>query len=92
MRLLRPDSIVVLTCIPESGHAEGWGTAVECQSSACGVVPAHEYIDTIIIMDSPDPNYDQTQGTTGATGQIVTSDGGKTWTADTISIESCTFD
>lgn len=80
-----------LTSVAESGHAEGWGTAVECQSAACGVVPAHEYIDTIIIMQSPDPNYDQTQRTTGTTGQIVTSDGGKTWTADIISIESCTF-
>lgn len=43
-------------------------------------------------MDGADPNYDQTQGTTGATGQIVTSDGGKTWTAESIKIEATTFD
>ena len=24
-----------------SGHAQGWGTAVECQSAACGYVPGH---------------------------------------------------
>lgn len=78
--------------LSESGHAEGWGTAVERQSEACGVVPAHQYIDTTIIVDIPDPNHALTQVTAGASGQIVTTDGGKTWTADVISIESCTFE
>ncbi|KAK3699515.1 hypothetical protein LTR37_016384 [Vermiconidia calcicola] len=61
-----------------SGQAEGWGTAVECQSAACGFVPSHEYIDTELIMDVADPNYHDTEGTTGATGDIVTNDSGKT--------------
>lgn len=54
-------------------------------------MPAHKYINTKIIMDKADPNYIKTKGVTGATGNLVTADGGKTWTCDTISINSETF-
>lgn len=43
-------------------------------------------------MDSADALYDQTLGKTGATGDLVTADGGKTWTIDTIAIESYTYE
>ena len=42
-------------------------------------------------MDTADPSYDQTKGTTNATGELVTSDGGKTWTIDTIVVGSYTY-
>ncbi|KAF2222729.1 hypothetical protein BDZ85DRAFT_131409 [Elsinoe ampelina] len=74
-----------------SGKALGWGTSVECQSSACGTAPAHKYIDTKLIMDKADPNYIRTKGTTGATGTMVTADGGKTWTIAEIAIQAHTY-
>ncbi|KAG8630369.1 hypothetical protein KVT40_001988 [Elsinoe batatas] len=74
-----------------SGKALGWGTAVECQSSACGTAPAHKYIDTKLVMDKADPNYVRTKGTTGAKGNMVTADGGKTWTIAEIAIEAHTY-
>lgn len=75
----------------DSGVAQGWGTATECQSAACGKYASHKYINTKIIMDVADPNYAQTKGTTGASGELVTNDGGKTWTVDTITIEGGEF-
>jgi hypothetical protein len=85
------------TCIPQltptsdSGVAQGWGTAAECQAAACGTYATHEYINTKIIMDVADPNYANTKGTTGASGNLVTKDGGKTWTVDSIKIEGGVF-
>ena len=79
---------VVSTLSTSSGHAQGWGTAVECQQAACGSVPAHKYINTKIIMNVADPSYINTLGKTGASGNLVTSDGGKTWTVDTIQINA----
>ncbi|KAJ4350482.1 uncharacterized protein N0V89_009103 [Didymosphaeria variabile] len=85
------DGTVVSEISTDSGKAQGFGTAVECQQAACGTVPAHKYVDTTLIMDVADADYDQTKGTTGATGDMVTADGGKTWTIETISIESHTY-
>lgn len=42
-------------------------------------------------MDVADPNYANTKGTTGASGDLVTKDGGKTWTVDSIKIEGSVF-
>lgn len=80
-----------LTHTIDSGVAQGWGTATECQAAACGTYAAHEYINTKIIMDVADPNYADTKGTTGASGDLVTADGGKTWTVDSIKIEGGEF-
>ncbi|KAF4540690.1 uncharacterized protein LTHEOB_632 [Lasiodiplodia theobromae] len=69
------------------GHAQGWGSAVECAEENCGTMPAHSWIDTKIILDSADPNYINTMGKgQGVTGEMSTSDGGKTWTVTTIEI------
>lgn len=76
----------------DSGVAQGWGTATECQSAACGTYAAHEYVNTKIIMDVADPNYADTKGTTGASGDLVTADGGKTWTVDSIKVEGGVFE
>ncbi|KAK7700115.1 hypothetical protein SLS64_011133 [Diaporthe eres] len=82
---------VVSTLSTTSGHGAGWGTAMECQQAKCGTVPEHHYVNTTIIMNTADPNYSQTVGLNGATGNLVTSNGGKTWTAADITIQQYTY-
>lgn len=74
-----------------SGHAQGWGTAIECQEEACGTVPEHHYLNTKLTMDVGDPTYNQTLALTKATGDLVTTDDGKTWTVATITIDQFTY-
>jgi hypothetical protein len=75
-----------------SGHAQGWGSAVECGANDCGTMGAHKWINTKIILDKPDPNYIRTNAKgPGVTGDMSTSDGGKTWTVTTINIPKFTF-
>lgn len=64
---------------------------MECQQEKCGTVPEHHYVNTTLIMNTPDPNYSKTVGTNGATGNLVTADGGKTWTAADITIKQYTY-
>lgn len=87
-----PISRTRLTPTVDSGVAQGWGIATECQAAACGTYAAHEYINTKIVMDVADPNYADTKGATGASGDLVTADGGKTWTVDSIKIEGGVFE
>ncbi|KAI0553891.1 hypothetical protein F4679DRAFT_388074 [Xylaria curta] len=83
---------VVATLSTSDEHALGWGSAVECAEENCGTVPAHTWTDTKIIMDVADPNYINTLGKSqGVTGDMSTSDGGKTWTVSTINIPEFTF-
>ncbi|KAF2475497.1 uncharacterized protein BDR25DRAFT_382518 [Lindgomyces ingoldianus] len=82
----------VATLSTSDGHAQGWGSAVECAANDCGTVPAHSWINTTIIMDKADPNYIKTLGKgQGVTGDMTTSDGGKTWKVSTIKIPQFTF-
>ncbi|KAK3900311.1 hypothetical protein C8A05DRAFT_45819 [Staphylotrichum tortipilum] len=72
---------LVRTLSTSDGRALGFGSAVECAESNCGIVPAHTWINTVIAMDKPDPNYINTLGKgQGVTGNMVTNDGGKTCT------------
>ncbi|KKY36928.1 hypothetical protein UCDDA912_g03075 [Diaporthe ampelina] len=64
-----------------------WGTTMECQQAECGTVPEHHYLDTTIVMNTPDPNYSRTVALNGAKGNLVTADGGKNWTTADITIE-----
>ncbi|KAI1821304.1 hypothetical protein F4861DRAFT_542064 [Xylaria intraflava] len=83
---------VVATLSTSDAHAQGWGSAVECAATDCGTVPAHTWTDTEIIMDVADPNYINTlYKNPGVTGDMTTSDGGKTWTVSTITIPEFTF-
>ncbi|KAE8376151.1 hypothetical protein BDV26DRAFT_305774 [Aspergillus bertholletiae] len=83
----------VSTLSTSDGHAQGWGSAVECAENNCGTVGAHSWTDTKIILDVADPNYINTfgkgEGVTG--GDMTTSDGGKTWTISTFGIPEFTF-
>ncbi|WYZ33901.1 hypothetical protein EsH8_I_000177 [Colletotrichum jinshuiense] len=83
---------VVATLSTKDGEAQGWGSAVECAAEDCGTVGAHSWINTKIILDKEDPNYINTMGKgQGVTGDMSTSDGGKTWTVTTIEIPEFTF-
>ncbi|KAH0347076.1 hypothetical protein KCU81_g3598, partial [Aureobasidium melanogenum] len=74
-----------------SGHALGWGTAEECNQAApaypCGLTPTHSWINTVLVLDSPQPNYSDTFGSFGASGTLTSVDGGKTWTSENITIQ-----
>ena len=74
-----------------SGQGAGWGTAMECQQAKCGTVPQHQYLNTTLVMNTPDPNYSKTLALNGASGNLVTNDGGKTWTVATITINQYTY-
>ena len=65
--------------------------AMECQQANCGTVPEHHYLNTTIIMNTADPNYSATLSLNGATGNLVTADGGKTWTVADITIQQYTY-
>ncbi|KIM99774.1 hypothetical protein OIDMADRAFT_125454 [Oidiodendron maius Zn] len=82
----------VSTLSTSDGHAQGWGSAVECAATNCGTVGAHSWINTEIILDVADPSYINTlYKTAGVTGDMTTSDGGKTWAVTTINIPQFTF-
>ena len=50
------------------------------------------WTNTKIILDSADPNYINTVAKgEGVTGDMTTSDGGKTWTVSTIKIPGFSF-
>ncbi|KAM6510114.1 hypothetical protein FALCPG4_017741 [Fusarium falciforme] len=84
---------VISSLSTSSGHAEGWGTAVECQDDACvGTVAAHQYLDTTIILNEADKSFGNTLGINEADSSgLHTTDGGKTWEVTTINIHSHTF-
>ncbi|TDZ28386.1 hypothetical protein C8035_v007599 [Colletotrichum spinosum] len=82
----------ISTLSTKDGHAQGWGSAVECAEENCGTIGAHSWINTKIILDKADPNYKSTMGKgQGVTGDMTTSDGGKTWVVSTIEIPEFTF-
>lgn len=75
---------------PESPNVDSF-LAMECQQTECGTVPEHHYLNTTLIMDVADPSYSQTLGLNGASGDLVTADGGKTWTVAEIKIDEYTY-
>ncbi|VUC25782.1 unnamed protein product [Clonostachys rosea] len=92
-QILSVNGVTVYTMSTEDGHAEGFGSAVECAETNCGTVPAHSWSGTTIILNTADPNYAQTLGRSSGVsgGDLSTSDGGKTWTATKITIPKHTF-
>ncbi|KAF2443279.1 hypothetical protein P171DRAFT_521874 [Karstenula rhodostoma CBS 690.94] len=80
------NGVKVSTLSTKSGHGAGRGTAMECQQANCGTVPERHWLNTTIVMNTADPNYKNTLGLNGASGNLVTADGGKTWTVADIKI------
>ncbi|OJJ29943.1 hypothetical protein ASPWEDRAFT_165722 [Aspergillus wentii DTO 134E9] len=82
----------VSTLSTSDGKAQGWGSSVECAEDNCGTVGAHSWTNTTIILDTADPNYINTMAKgEGVTGDMTTSDNGKTWTVSTIKIPEFSF-
>ncbi|EYE90491.1 uncharacterized protein EURHEDRAFT_381908 [Aspergillus ruber CBS 135680] len=82
----------VSTLSTSDGKAQGWGSSVECAEDNCGTVGAHSWTDTKIILDTADSNYINTVAKgEGVTGEMTTSDDGKTWTVSTIEIPEFSF-
>jgi hypothetical protein len=75
----------------DSMCSSSFTTAMECQQAKCGTVPPHHYLNTTLIMNTPDPNYGRTVRLNHATGSLVTADGGKTWTAADITVQQYTY-
>ncbi|KAG4429145.1 hypothetical protein IFR05_015374 [Cadophora sp. M221] len=75
-----------------SGPMLGWGTAIECNDfngvKCKGTVAEQSYVDSTIVLESADSTFVQTLGAgSGVThSDMVTADGGKTWTIAKISI------
>ncbi|KAH0380373.1 hypothetical protein KCU92_g7616, partial [Aureobasidium melanogenum] len=78
-----------------SGYALGWGTAEECNQAApaypCGLTLTHSWINTVLVLDSPQANYSDTFGNYGASGTLTSADGGKTWTSKNITIQALNY-
>ncbi|KAI1842662.1 hypothetical protein JX266_011124 [Neoarthrinium moseri] len=84
---------VLSTLSTSSGNAQGWGTAVECQESACpGTVATHQYLDTTIVLNAADPTFGNTLALNEVSSSgLSTTDGGKTWVVKTIKVQQHTF-
>lgn len=97
---------VVSTINSSSGLAQGWGTATECTTAACGTLPSHSmslsvqmmkltsavWIDTTITLDTAYAGYSNTfYEILGATASISTADDGLTWVISNITIPEYTF-
>ncbi|KAL6710842.1 hypothetical protein ACN47E_007899 [Coniothyrium glycines] len=85
------NGVKVSTLSTTSGLGAGWGTAMECQQAKCGTVPEHHYVNTTITMNTADPNYGKTLSLNNASGNLVTANGGKTWTVADITIKRYTY-
>lgn len=75
-----------------SGPMLGWGTALECDDyngvSCTGTPDEQIYANSTIILEEADEGFSDTMGVgTGVTHtDMVTADGGKTWTIEKITI------
>lgn len=67
-------------------------TSSVCSSDLCISYSCIAWTDTKIILDTADPNYiDTVAKGDGVTGDMTTSDNGKTWTVTTIHIPQFSF-
>ncbi|KAF9023261.1 hypothetical protein BDZ89DRAFT_1018326 [Hymenopellis radicata] len=70
----------------------GWGTGTECQANCTGSTSAQTYTNTTIILMNADPNFIKTRGIGSGVvaSDMLTADGGKTWTIASITIPKMT--
>ena len=80
-------------CGTVPAHSEFfYPTPLGSQDSGSSLNSHAAWINTVITMDVADPNYKNTLAKgQGVTGDLVTSDGGKTWTVSKISIPGFDF-
>lgn len=71
-----------------SGDMTGWGTGTECNDQCVGSTSPQVYSNTKIVLESEDPDFSSTvasgEGVTAS--DMVTEDGGKTWTIKEINL------
>ncbi|BCR99732.1 uncharacterized protein AKAW2_50074S [Aspergillus luchuensis] len=80
------------TLSTSDGKALGWGSAVEYAEDNCDTVGDHSWTNATIILDVADPNYINALAKgCGVSGNMSTSDSGKTWTVTTINIPEYSF-
>ncbi|GKZ98406.1 hypothetical protein AnigIFM59636_003003 [Aspergillus niger] len=80
------------TLSTSDGKALGWGSAIECAEDNCDTVGDHSWTNATIILDVADPNYINALAKgCGVSGDMSTSDSGKTWTVTTINIPVYSF-
>lgn len=53
-------------------------------------MPIHHYINTKLTMSAANPNYRNILALNGTSGNLVTADGGETWTVADITVNQCT--
>ncbi|KAL3421587.1 hypothetical protein PVAG01_08033 [Phlyctema vagabunda] len=89
------NGVVVSSYSSSSGHAIGWGTAEECNEAypayPCGIVPQHDWINTVLVLDQAQPDYNGTFGNGRSTGTLQTKDGGKTWRGARLRIQAIDY-
>lgn len=72
----------------DSGDMTGWGTGTECNDQCVGTTSPQVYSNTKIVLESEDPEFSSTavpgEGVTAS--DMVTDDGGKTWTIKEINL------
>ncbi|TLD15308.1 hypothetical protein E2P81_ATG09788 [Venturia nashicola] len=78
---LRINDKVVSTLSTSSGKATGFYMQTECQGTYKGIVSAHSYYNTTIVLESPDPKWGlrPTRILRSSAEIATTSDMGKTW-------------
>ncbi|TLD35843.1 hypothetical protein E2P81_ATG02146 [Venturia nashicola] len=72
----------------KTGKAKGFYTDTECQGAHSGIVSAHEYYNTTIVLSAADPTWgpNPSNHMMACADKISTPDGGKTWVIPTIKV------
>ncbi|KAK0241678.1 hypothetical protein EDD85DRAFT_819944 [Armillaria nabsnona] len=91
---LNGDVISTLTSSDGPLYNGGWGTGTECQQDCTGTTSPQYYKNTTITLLKADPDFSSTlsMGDGVEASTMVTSDDGKTWTIDSITIPAMVSD
>ncbi|KAK0454872.1 hypothetical protein EV421DRAFT_2029831 [Armillaria borealis] len=91
---LNGEVISTLTSSDGPLYNGGWGTGTECQQDCTGTTSPQYYKNTTITLLEADPDFSSTlsMGDGVEASTMVTSDDGKTWTIDSITIPAMVSD
>ncbi|KAK0195521.1 hypothetical protein F5146DRAFT_1132992 [Armillaria mellea] len=91
---LNGEAISTLTSSDGPLYNGGWGTGTECQQDCTGTTSPQYYTNTTITLLEADPDFSSTlsMGDGVEASSMVTSDDGKTWTIDSITIPAMVSD
>ncbi|KFY28025.1 hypothetical protein V493_03159 [Pseudogymnoascus sp. VKM F-4281 (FW-2241)] len=86
-------SALLSTYASDSGpFMRGHGTGAECNDGCSGTITPQTYSNTIITLAEADTTFGDTLGVFGGTAytSLASSEGGKVWTVESISIPAMT--